>query len=402
MPCDTAKRWFVPDQEDYALVNIPEAEVRANINQYDNAIRGLPAREQYFSHYLKNGGGALYNEIFSPSSCPLIYADVDDTKHEHKQMLREKAIQEDLCQPNADFASLREKFITALVDGHEPNPCDDPTRESEGELRAHYTSRFDAYILNSNVVEDDTARLLFELDSAQDQQHLLEMISGQHLKKTARPVMLLICMIDTHQTTTYGCTEGYAAAIDVPKNLLIIRPFRSDKDTHPLTQPWTSNVPDDGISIACSSSSFVSAYTVMASNLENEHDDFKLMVYSQVIQYFLKGWNHIFNFYFLKPESAAKVRTQVEEADAKVWERLSRTPFPVKAKEWLLPPGGLVGFRDLQQVLECMEPELRKEAVKAKSDGDDQVAENAAMVFERIMKLIKDFNADPSGEAVME
>lgn len=392
----------MPDQEDYALVNIPEAEVRANINQYDKMIRGLPAKEQRFSHYLKNGGGTLYNEILSPSSCPLIYADVDDTKPEHKQMLKERAIQEDLCQPNPEFAPRREKFIKALIDGHEPGSCDDPTRESEGELRAHYTSRFDAYILNSNVVEDDTARLLFELESAQDQRDLLEMVSGQHLKKTERPVMLLICMIDTHQTTTYGCTEGYAAAIDVPRNHLIIRPFRSDKDTHPLTRPWTSNVPNDGISIAGSNYSFACAYTVMASNLENEHDDFKLMVYSQVIQYFLKVWKHIFNFYFFTPESAAKVRTQVEEADIKVWERLSRTPFPVKEKEWLLPPGGLVGFRDLQQVLECMEPELRKEAVQTRSDGDDQVAESAAMVYEQIMKLIQDFNADPSGDVVME
>ena len=131
MPCNTAKRWFVPDQEDYALVNIPESVVRANINKYDNAVRGLFAEDEYFSSYR-----GLYNKILSPSSCPLIYADVDDTNSEHKQKLKERAIQEDSCQPNEEFASFRDKFIAAQVDGHRFDH-DTETGEQEKEYRVH-------------------------------------------------------------------------------------------------------------------------------------------------------------------------------------------------------------------------------------------------------------------------
>lgn len=395
MPCNTAKLWFVPDQEDYALVNIPETVVRANINKYDNEIRDLFAEDEYFCSYR-----GLYNEILSPSSCPLMYADVDSTKPKHKQVLKERAIQEDSCQPNEEFASLRDKFIAALVADHRLDRFTDPKGESRKEYRAHYTSRFDAYILNSNAVEFDTARLLFGLESAQDQRKLLEMVSGQHLKEIKRPVMLLICMINTEQTTTYGCTEGYAAAFDVPADHLIIRPFRSDKETHPLNGPWTSDVPNDGISISCASYDFIRGFTVMAANLENEHDNFKLMVHRHVMQYYLDIWKFLFKPSFHIPEDPAKLRTRVEEADRKIWERLTSTKFPVKEKEWLLPPGGLVAFRKLQQLLEDEEPELRKDAVKANSDGDDQVAENAAVVYEKIMELIRDFNADPSRDVL--
>ena len=403
MPCNTADRWFGPDPEDYALVNIPEAEVRANLNDYDNAIRVLPDKDFYFSHCLEADGGGLYNYTFSPSSCPLIYADVDDTKPEHKEMLKKRATQEDLCQPNAEFASRRQKFIQALIDGHESGPFDRLlTPGLKSKLRAHYTSRFDAHILNSCAVEDETAKLLFGLESAQDKQDLLEMVSGQHLKETKRPVMLLICMIDTHQTTTYGCTEGYAAALDVPKDQLIIRPFRSDKDTHPLTKPWTTEVPDDGISIVSSAYYFAYRFYVMVSRPESEYNDFKLMVYSQVIQYFLKFWEYIIDPKLLTHKSASKIRINVEEAYTKVLERLSRIPFPVKQKEWLLPPGGLVAFRQLEMDLKRVEPDLRKQAIEGKSDGQDQVAENAAIVYEKITKLIQDFNADPSGDLVVE
>ena len=256
--------------------------------------------------------------------------------------------------------------------------------------------------MNSNAVEFDAAKLLFALESPEDQRKLLEMVSGQHLKEIKRPVMLLICMIDTRQTTTYGCTEGYAAAFDVAMDHLIIRPFRSDKDTHPLTGRWSSHVPDDGISISCASEDFIHGFTLMAANLENEHDNFKLMVHRHVMQYYLEIWKFNFIPCFDIPEDPDKLRTRVEEADRKIWERLSSTKFPVKEKEWLLPPGGLVGFRKLQQLLKDQEPELRKDAVKANSDGDDQVAENAAVVCEKIMELIRDFNADPGRDVVMK
>ena len=99
MPCDTAKKWFVLDRvwkalnEDYALVNVSASSVREDLSGLDDDVRTRPAPHDEkpitFEDYSK---GPLLYDVYGflrYRSYNLIYADVDDTKPEHRYVFLE-------------------------------------------------------------------------------------------------------------------------------------------------------------------------------------------------------------------------------------------------------------------------------------------------------------------------
>lgn len=372
MSCDTAKKWFVSDRvwkalnEDYALVNVSASSVRGALSILDDAVRTRPASHDgkpiTFEEYLEGPMSSNEYQFLNYRRYNLIYADVDDTKPQHKETVVELATNdesEEMERP--EFVALREKYAAAML-------------ENESGLVANDMDS----IVREAVLDVKTMDFLLDL-SPKDQERFLQMASGQSLSGKSRPVMLLLRMLDTKQTTTMGATEGYVVAFDVINNQLIIRPFHSDRDTHPLTKPWSSKLPNDGISFSGTPLDFAESFT---RNHRDSSDVFKLWIHGHVANILLEHWS-AFSKDFV-PGVYDEVQTfkkYVRKANRYVEEILEKTEFPHKEK--LGDPDHQElseGYRELEQALVSVEGEIRKSAVKAKAVGDVRVRISAPLI----------------------
>ena len=89
--------------------------------------------------------------------------------------------------------------------------------------------------------------------------------------------------------------------------------------------------------------------------------------------------------------------------DAKylITDHLSDLDYPIKEKT-KVADGPMLPFIMLQQEVHARETLFRDAATKMKKDGKEQIAENAAKVYEKILKIMRGFNEDPTKEVQTE
>ena len=98
-------------------------------------------------------------------------------------------------------------------------------------------------------------------------------------------------------------------------------------------------------------------------------------------------------------EYQAELRTKVKAATKKVEETLRRVQVPVVAKPEKADQKLCVqAVENMECALEEQEAYFRICAVLAKEKGHPKAAENVAMLYEKILDMVKGFNLDPEKE----
>lgn len=402
MSCDTAKRWFVSDKEwnaateDYALVHLQASLVRAKIDDTNERPRE-PCVESAkdFSYHVKTQFTLFPYYFMRSYGYQLIYADVDDTNPEHKQMVMDKALKPNtLEQEEVGYTAVREKYMKSLINA-------EPWKDSEV-VRRCQAERLESDC-RSGFVDFKSADILFKLEHGHDQQRFLHVLSGQTLVKDKRPVMLLIHMIDPHQTTTPGSTDGYTIAFDVLENRLIIRPFHSDKETHPLTKPWNSKAPIDGISFSGTPHELVyHIIETMNSSEDLENHPLRLLVHGYATSFLLKHWDALIRTSGLSSEEAKKLEAEIRARYYIMQTVLMDIECPVAEKRDAIKFPELDSFRSVLDMLVAEENEFRDQAIQAKSNAHETMAQNAAKVHEKVFRTIEAFLEDPMREISLD
>ena len=339
MSSGTAKRWFVPDREwkaineDYALVNVSSTAARKAFDEIDNREREVlvsysdkpPSFYDFRDHLMMRK--ALFLNF------NLVYADVDDTRHEHRQMVIDQAISEVTGErQRAETVAVRHQMMEALLKNWKWKP----------DMGGHaiYKDRASGIleeVHHSGILERQLVEFLLSLESPHDQDSLLYHLTGQSCRTHKRRVMFLLGLIDTEQTTAMGVTEGYAMALDLAGDRLIIKSFHSDKDTHPLTGILRTETGKDDIEYNGSCFHFAKRF---AEHYKEEFVDqrrgFELLVHDHVIRFFILHWDGLF-----KDRSRAlgypqdyidNLEKDVERAYYIVIDLLKRIKFPVIGK----------------------------------------------------------------------
>lgn len=398
----TADRWFVPDKtyylstNDYALVRRSTASVHEDLLETDMMrTRFIDAEATFMDEY----DGLRFEPCYEFAlHGRLVYADVDDEDPAHKEKVygewaKETPIEED----SEKTTEVKKELIKACGDVWFPKD-NDPENDEEDmsqEERDRWTQRDLKMLTRQGIIEPPIYSLLLTAKTVQDKEEILNIMSGQTKHPIKRPVLALVDMIDSKQNTEVGQTEGWAIAYDFIKELLVIKPFVSKKGKHPLGGKWYGDVAQDGVSFCGTLHEFAKAYAEFGKTVDagNKDDGFKMLVHTVV-----GGWIDIFGTDLAAaygPEFHTDLLA-VNEATGKIRKVMAEIKFPAVQKNEK-PGYEIEPLLWLQSVIESEEAGIRDAAVDAKKQGEEKVAQDAAKLYEDILKMIKDFN-DTIGE----
>ncbi|KAL8793212.1 MAG: hypothetical protein Q9195_004148 [Heterodermia aff. obscurata] len=409
MSSNTAQGWFLPNSkwkaltEDYALVNYSASEARDMIDDTNldskQPIGHTKGPCECFAGSAWNPYCYLNCYAFNfmqKGECAytLIYADVDDTNPEHKQMLAKKAWTDELLEEEETcYAAIQQDYTKSFV--NERSASDLEYREDREKSEAmdfgkcEFNGRHD--------LEVEATKFLFKLESAQDRQRFLQIISAKTRVKHKRPIMLLIRMINTEQITVPGSTSGYAIAFNVLEERLTIRPFYSDEHTHPLTSPWTTAVRRDGICFYGTPLEFAHEFIRELPKSGDVDLDIKLLVHGHAIRFLLDHWTGLFRSAISREESKS-LENEVHKIHLERIEMIKAFQFPATKRVGGSAQSILRNFLELRGCFHEAEESLRVSALEARDGGKEKVAKNAAKAHGKLLGIIDAFIEDPTKE----
>lgn len=456
MSCSTATSWMVPDNEyytkteDYALVGESARLIRSEIDQANNYVAEPPSRPLYY-------GEILHRQRHEPPyefACPIshmIYADVDDSNPSHERDMKELQSKEQKLEDAwehreakmADAGRALCIYLGEAWKGRFPPHTAEEAPFLEEAWRRHCPDiakgeRMPPDALQAMFLEwkmgqafehfEDMAAHRQTPDSKvlnyifgaghEHREQLMHMISGQSFSPTKRPVMLLVDIFDSRQSPTPGVKTGWMIAYSILNQNIIIKPFYSDKDHHPLTSSWSHSIVDNGVSCVSTPLDFIKAYHLLAHKIPNTtiHDHiesggdlllkepllaFRMLVHSLAAKWVLRHWSGLISHWCETLEESTALRNSTKDACKKIRKYLDQIPFPVVAK---MKPAEVdkkvvVGpFADLEWTLEEMEDGFRAGAVAAQEIGEEKIAKNVATLYEKVMEMVKAFNENPRGD----
>ncbi|KAI4134032.1 MAG: hypothetical protein LQ347_001872 [Umbilicaria vellea] len=386
-PSATAARWFVPDSEwaalmtDYAVVHKRAVAIREAMQEY-NRFPHSRAIGTYLDllDRIEDQPSPYY--IISESQ--LLYADVNQHDPKHKRQVLAWA-KEPLLETEAT------ETIKAAHALNTTRGLPDHIKFNLDPSWARVPPPFVKYILSS---PDRTHR-----------RECLRVLSHQARVRSPRPVLSFVTMVDSMLATEPGTTKGWVCAYDFVDNELIIKPFVSKKDQHPLGDPWSTAPVNDGVSFRGSPAGFVKRFLEMSSDSPGgDNWGFAMVVYLRVVHWIQRHWAA------LEVASAGgtdpldeKKQCQSIDAVGQAADALARLKFPVSASAGttrdahhdegeLLPCDG---FDYLQGYLEAGEGRFRRDALRGREVGKEGVSERIAAFYASLLEQLKKFNADP-------
>lgn len=399
----TAERWFVPDQEyyesisDYALVGQSTSAVRMVI-LFTNEMRFhiSYAEDTFMSEYYRVYDEPCYEFAVKGR---LVYADVDDGDPAHKEKIYgEWAKEIPIEQESEKTIAAKKKFLDACVEGFYPTK--DINRDDGEDVprkdRERWTQNDLKTLIWKGVIKAPIVSQILTAKSVEDKEEILNIMSDQTGRPTKRPVMVLINMIDSKQTTEVGETKGWAIGYDFIKELLVIKPFDSREGSHPLGGKWHGEVDPDGVSFSGTPLEFAKAYIELGKTVDagSQDDGFKMLVHT-----FAARWIHRFG-----ADLAAAYGSDFHDdllamkvATVKIKKAMEEIKFPVVEKNKKEDGSDATQpFWSMLCMVQSAEGDLRTDAVAAKEQGEEKIAQNIAKLYEHIEKLLKAFNNDPS------
>lgn len=456
MTTPTALRWLASDQEfyaslkDYAVVSEASAFVQHAKTHTDTGCNRRRFLQATFAYVLRELDRKPSYSFATEGH--LVYADVDSDNPEHIKDIYSRAKEEQVVSAESDDVKYaRKRLIQHLMARYNAGqPARNASRYKE-RAKARLRQMQEAGVINDVVIDYIVAA---KTEAAKT--GLLNIMSGQTEEKFQRPVLVLIGMIDDMQTLEVGVSKGWVIGYEFVKNLLIIKPFISTPDQHPLGGSWFASVQDeDGILYSGPPANFAGKYVHDAQNQHNPETAveasgpsasfaaaFKTLVHTVAANWILSHGPKLFDH----ADTTNKVpnRNALKTALRTNFTKLKTIIFPVKEKanqsslpvslstlslysasdaasdagirtpteavtDAIVDPvteipakeeADIIGervvnfraFRTIQRILEDDEKFLRDAAINAKAKGDDDTAERAAALFENVLGLLKDFN----------
>ncbi|KAL8689750.1 MAG: hypothetical protein Q9218_004649 [Villophora microphyllina] len=416
-----ASRWFVPDAEflaateDYAVVGQPETIGRPFLppSEMFDPYEGVfdeDEEEQYDLTVKDELTDANIGEAIGLGvSEQLLYADVDSNNPDHKEIGKRITKEESLAEESEKGKAVKDKLIEHLVSLHSPVSDDDEAPDEEG------MKKYRAYLVQllsraHGIVSREMIDYVLSLEDQGDRREILNILSGQSLRKTQRPVMLLIGMIDSYSSEKIGVKEGWKVAYDFYKDRVIIKPFFSDKTHHPLTEKWDADLPDDGVSFTGRPSAFVERFWKLHAEIQNkEHEKDitafgrRVLVYYFTMRWIVGHWKALGAIKQVEGDRPMSHENLIKLTDAKktILQAVGNIKLKLDVKLQKRPTndkGSVRVFEYMQALLEDHESIIREDVVKVKEAGREAAAQNAAKLYGQLLAQLRSFNLDSEQE----
>ncbi|KAI4162033.1 MAG: hypothetical protein LQ342_004345 [Letrouitia transgressa] len=382
----TATRWFVSDKdfdaadEDYAIVFERSADARVEFRSHDDGYWRQRPRS--------------FGEIADETNCyllawkgRLLYADVDEAADPEHLKSIEKAREELLKEEAPGTEEARKGLVAHYLEEskkHDDNEDYGYNFEPLFPNRRNKIEGFKGEIGIGPCVE------YCLLQDVKTRKILLNLLTRQARRKSPRPVLLLLGMIDNRQSTLWGRTEGFASAYDFETDEIISAPA-------PMTG-LVSAVPRFNSSSASSNSR--NPWGGDAKDLKDL--GFKMMTYHHIALFVITWWNILAKNPDLAAGEETFTETKLEElktAQAQVAEVMKKTKFPKQDKRVESVEQSSVNFfKKLRDKLERHENTIRSDALEAKYEGKEELAMSIAGFYEKLTSQLNDFIKNPTNK----
>ncbi|KAI4138135.1 MAG: hypothetical protein LQ341_004803, partial [Variospora aurantia] len=352
-PTSTEERWFTAEHEwkaanfDYAVACWSTDYIRRDISLHDHSeshfdlesgasITFLDVHEEYC---------AGYGPFFTLTDDILVFSDVDQSNPDHEKELRAKiASTKPLGQPTEQSNAIKEKLVQHL------------RKIRPDSVRSSHRASLPLEVRESNLrkaIENPTGAIsrsvldfITHLDSREEKHEALMLASGQAYLPASiqRPVILLVSVVDTAQTTTIGESAGYIAAYDILADKLIIKRYVSNDTRHFLADNWFADLPPaDDIAFTGTPMDFVRKCLPFAQSLTaadaafppTEASGFKYLVWADVTEWL---WYHSPALSSTDKAADEEDRTLIAEFEQccrsrEFKQKFQDLPFPVQEKK---------------------------------------------------------------------
>lgn len=378
---------------DYALARRSAASVREEILDIDNAARIVNAEDTFMTEYFR----LCFEPCYDFAVGRLVYADVDDEDPSHKEKVNEWTKETSIQGESENTKEIKKELVKTLVDKWYPRERFPPEKNEEStpeDDRERWTLRDLKWLTRRGLLEVDIVSLILTADTVEEKRQILNLMSGQTRYPTKRPVLALVDMIDSKQTTELGETEGWVIGYDFIKELLVIKPFVSKGGNHPLGARWYGDVAQDGVSFSGTLQEFATDYIELGKTVEagNKDDGFKMLVHTLAADWMVPFETDLETVF--GAEFHADLLS-VKEAAEKIKKAMEETKFPAVEKNKKVNESETQPFSWLLNMIESEEATIRDAAVDAKERGQEKIAQNAAKLYESIHKQIKAFIENP-------
>lgn len=385
--------WFLPTStwkrltQDYALVLHPATPIRRELRMHDR----LP-----YNHYrnLQDYADDWYDHRYRFLPCGssnLVYADCDQGSSTHQALVKRWAEQTEAETEDPSIVEEKAKLIAAarakfdFVYGATDNKPISSDAAVLTDLR-HQIGRERSW----------TIKYILKLPSRAAKESVLRLLSEQDRTKIVRPTMLVLDMLDSCQSSTAGETHGWVSGYDFLTNVLVIKPFVSRPDHHPLGDPWLARpVPNDGVSFRGSPQELVTLVT------DDDHGfgptASPAHPFSRLVRMEAASW--VLEYAKALPIDTGSVEALAsvyEEREDKTCDMYEATAFPNQRKE---APADHDEVKVLWEAslagLESAEVEFRRAAVGARERGREGEVRNLVRVYERMVGELRALVEEP-------
>ena len=391
MPCPTARRWFVPDEEyylvseDYTVVDKCAYIIQTLTYRFTTANDDPTTEYDNYNDYMRYHP-RWFLEI-THGNAALVYADVNRANPEHKATVHDINTQKPWLETEEKETEEAGKGPIKFVRDNLFHESDDATvdvyKYNDEEAMAETMS-----FIRHVGVPDQLINYIISLKDANAKLETLRILSGQKLHRKPRPVMILINMLGNMDQD-----GGWCIGYDFVRNLLIIKSFNIKEDQHPLDKSWFKKPPRDDLYYSASPHDFTKALVLeLSSDRTGDREGFNL-----VVSYLAGKWiRSCKNELEISEELCADLqkaldamKTELKEEQFPKMGNESEIPERVKInvvqRDWVVQRHGLLEDEDVSRDL----------AIRAKEDGFDISANNLAKYFERTVKELEAFAKDP-------
>ncbi|MCJ1299793.1 hypothetical protein MMC08_002586 [Hypocenomyce scalaris] len=395
LPTRTWKRLI----QDYALVSFRATFIQRELRNHD---RFQHPHYVNFQDFLK--GRFVHNYSFAQcGGVELVYADVDQGNEAHHKVVGSWAEEKEAEVEDESVAGEKKKlveaakgkfhFMSGAMDKKKAEGKDQEGSGKAGKPRA-WTDLMVLSELRHRVSEDQSwiNEYIMRLSSRTAKEAVLQILSEQSRSKTVRPVMLLLDMVDSCQSTKASETTGWVTGYDFLENVIIIKPFLSKEGHHPLGETWFGTVAEDGVAFRGSPEELL--------KLVGFHDvDAEKHTFSQIIRIEAVNWMMRYRKVLaLNFDGSAELWQNIQDRKDRLKREMKDIEFhnKVKAKgEEKLEGAAKTIYEQTMGCLEALEADFRYAAVHAKERGEVKEMDNMVAFYDRTMADLKSLMEDP-------
>ncbi|KAI4193279.1 MAG: hypothetical protein LQ350_008395 [Teloschistes chrysophthalmus] len=401
---------FSAATEDYVIVGQQESTIRPLTYNDDDSIldddEEKESREEYNMTVKTEFALPSFGDMFGLGRHQqLLYADVDCSDPEHKNIRKRVAAEGYLKEESKKSKEAREKLIEHMARITKPYGL---TVEEADEWKAKERVRSAELLEHAPGVIPTQRRIIDYLLQLQDEERreTLNILSGQHLRKIQRPVILLLGIINKHSTESFGTPEGWIVAYNFYEDRLIIKPFFSDETHRLLTEKWDTDLPNDGISFSGRPSGLIERYWKVYSDiLEREHEKdpnafrYRVLVIWFTIKFVMGHWMYLSSRKYEESggyalDTPSRYASILPGGKQFIIRSMANLKLDRKTR-FKHAPQGLLEMHD--SIIHQLSM-IRQDVVKFKKAGREVATQKEAEMYGRLLERLRSFSLEPEKE----